>query len=339
MEYKAIDLGLPSGLKWSDRNVGAEKETDYGKYFQWGDVVGYTDASHSTWDSCPGNGCYSSFNRDSIAAWDAETLSDGGLKPDFDAATVNMGSKWRMPTHKDCLELFKNTNYEYAEIDGVKGGKFISKANPSKYIFLPFAGFAANDSFGFWGRAGDIWSSSVDSDFSERAYRVGTYEAGCDDYIGLRYIALPVRGVVKNNMTVNEVKDNTATNEIISPYFEDGVFAGVRVTLGGEDFVIAPKDYNDGKEMTWHYATFVLEENGLETFNHKQACLIAAYHKEIDEILIQNGGDAFEYNQHYWTCEELQYHSAYEYFVPGAVSISPKAFKVRVRLIKNLKEE
>lgn len=330
MEYKAIDLGLPSGRLWADRNVGAEKETDYGKYFQWGDVVGYTDASHSTWDSCPGNGCYSSFNRASIAAWDAETLSDGRLKPDFDAATVNMGSKWRMPTHKDCLELFSNTNQESAVVNGVNGIKLINKTDSSKYIFIPFAGGALDGSFGFWGRAGDIWSSSVDSDFPERAYRVGIYESGCDDYVGLRYIALPVRGVVKNNMTANE---------IISPYFEDGVFAGVRVTLGGEDFVIAPKDYNDGKEMTWHYATFVLEENGLETFNHKQACLIAAYHKEIDEILIQNGGDAFEYNQHYWTCEELQYHSAYEYFVPGAVSISPKAFKVRVRLIKNLKEE
>lgn len=34
MEYKAIDLSLPSGLKWSDRNVGARKETDYGLYFQ-----------------------------------------------------------------------------------------------------------------------------------------------------------------------------------------------------------------------------------------------------------------------------------------------------------------
>lgn len=56
MEYKAIDLGLPSCLKQSDRNVGVGKETDYGLYFQWGDTVGYTDASHSTWATCPGNG-------------------------------------------------------------------------------------------------------------------------------------------------------------------------------------------------------------------------------------------------------------------------------------------
>ena len=125
--------------------------------------------------------------------------------------------------------------------------------------------------------------------------------------------------------------------KIISPYFENGVFAGVRVCVGDEDFVIAPKDYNDGKEMTWHYMMYVLEENKLETFNHKQACLIAAYHKEIDEILIQNGGDAFEYNQHYWTCEELQDYNAYDYYNPGLVGISVKTLVIRVRLIKNLK--
>ena len=54
--YIAIDLGLPSGLKWAKMNIGATKETDYGKYFQWGDTVGYTDVSHSTWSTCPGNG-------------------------------------------------------------------------------------------------------------------------------------------------------------------------------------------------------------------------------------------------------------------------------------------
>ena len=126
---------------------------------------------------------------------------------------------------------------------------------------------------------------------------------------------------------------------MISPYFENGVFTGVHVTLWGEDFVIDPKDYDGGKDMTWNYAMFLLEENGLETFNHKQACLLAAYHKEIDEILIQTGGDAFEEYAHYWTCEELQYYSAYDYFAPGSVGISQKALKVRVRLIKNLKKE
>ena len=36
-----IDLGLPSGLLWADRNIGAENPEGAGLYFQWGDTVGY----------------------------------------------------------------------------------------------------------------------------------------------------------------------------------------------------------------------------------------------------------------------------------------------------------
>ena len=37
-----VDLCLPSKTLWSTMNVGASKPSDYGKYFQWGDVQGYT---------------------------------------------------------------------------------------------------------------------------------------------------------------------------------------------------------------------------------------------------------------------------------------------------------
>jgi hypothetical protein len=40
--YETVDLGLPSGLKWADRNVGATSPEDYGSYFQWGDTDAYT---------------------------------------------------------------------------------------------------------------------------------------------------------------------------------------------------------------------------------------------------------------------------------------------------------
>lgn len=40
--YDYIDLCLPSGTLWATCNVGAEKSTDYGLYFQWGDIQGYT---------------------------------------------------------------------------------------------------------------------------------------------------------------------------------------------------------------------------------------------------------------------------------------------------------
>ena len=40
--YNMVDLGLPSGLKWADRNVGATSPEDFGSYFQWGDTNAYT---------------------------------------------------------------------------------------------------------------------------------------------------------------------------------------------------------------------------------------------------------------------------------------------------------
>ena len=139
----------------------------------------------------------------SLAAWDAENLqsvtgmeiSTKILKPAVDAATVNMGSKWRMPTMEDCVELIENTNLEITVIDGVKGGKFISKADTSKYIFLPFAGYAAEGSFTEQGAVVLFWSSSVSSDSLERVYIVGCQEDGYTDGALPRYFAVSVRGV------------------------------------------------------------------------------------------------------------------------------------------------
>ena len=100
-----------------------------------------------------------------------------------------------MPTYEDCRELFNNTNYEYAVIDEVEGGKFISKADPSKYIFLPFAGGAAEDSFKSQGTEGVIWSSSVFSECPASAYCLFAVDSGFDETVGCRYNALSVRGV------------------------------------------------------------------------------------------------------------------------------------------------
>ena len=44
--YNVVDLGLPSGLKWADRNVGATSPEEYGSYFQWGDTEGFTHGRH-----------------------------------------------------------------------------------------------------------------------------------------------------------------------------------------------------------------------------------------------------------------------------------------------------
>ena len=37
-DAEAVDLGLPSGTKWANMNVGAEHPEDYGSYFPWGET-------------------------------------------------------------------------------------------------------------------------------------------------------------------------------------------------------------------------------------------------------------------------------------------------------------
>ena len=127
------------------------------------------------------------------------------------------------------------------------------------------------------------------------------------------------------------------TTKIISPYFENGVFAGVRVTLGDEDFVIAPKDYQNGNEMPWQEAMTALKVDNLNTWNYRQICLTMAYRKEIDKMLEDNGGDKLN---KCWIREEYAHPYAFLYQgVPGFLDASHMSYLWSVRPIKNLKEE
>ena len=127
------------------------------------------------------------------------------------------------------------------------------------------------------------------------------------------------------------------TTKIISPYFENGVFAGVRVTLGDEDFVIAPKDYQNGNEMPWQEAMEALKVDNLDTWNYRQICLTMAYRKEIDKVLVDNGGDSLD--NWYWTSAEYSaYYSFVYYGSHGKLDSNIKRHTYSVRAIKNLKK-
>lgn len=126
------------------------------------------------------------------------------------------------------------------------------------------------------------------------------------------------------------------TKKIISPYFEDEEFAGVRVCVGDEDFVIAPKDYNNGKSLTWYEVMNALKVNDLDTWNYLQICLTMAYRKEVDKVLKDNGGD--DLDNWYWTRADNSERSAFSYYgFNGSLEIIGKHNACCVRLIKNLK--
>ena len=128
----------------------------------------------------------------------------------------------------------------------------------------------------------------------------------------------------------------TNKNKIVLPYFENGIFAGVRVTLGDEDFVIAAKDFQDGKTMNWMRAKDALKSKGFDTWNYRQTCLTMAYRDEINKVLADNNGDIL-FNLYRIHANATPY-GAFRYFGQNnTLEIISKYCPCRIRLVKNLK--
>lgn len=173
-----VDLGLPSGLKRAKCNIGAEKETDYGMHFKFGDVVGH-DAQYGDHD-------------DSIPP--VEVDGNNHLLPAYDAATQLMGTAYRMPTKEEINELISNTDHAVMTIDGVSGMRYSKRGDANTYIFIPFAGYCYSGSFYRAGSDGYLWSSTLRDD--NDAYRLYCSSDGITDtYNSSRYLGFSVRGV------------------------------------------------------------------------------------------------------------------------------------------------
>ena len=130
------------------------------------------------------------------------------------------------------------------------------------------------------------------------------------------------------------------TTKIISPYFENGVFAGVRVTLGDEDFVIAKKDYRHDErlpyKLPYEVAMDILEVNNLTTWNYRQICFTMAFCKEINKVLKDNGGDKLD--GAYWTGVEYSRTCSFSFYCDDVLGFDYKFLALRIRPIKNLKK-
>ncbi len=143
-EPEYVDLGLPSGLKWATCNLGASSSEQTGKYYAWGDTTGYTTEQIQNNDFSASE--YNPDNNESLPPYNFT----GDLDAKYDAATVEHGSNWRMPTKANYEELLNsnNTTLEWVtSYNGVPGHIIKSKTN-SNTIFLPAAGCATRSPLG-----------------------------------------------------------------------------------------------------------------------------------------------------------------------------------------------
>lgn len=157
----AINLDLPSGLLWRRMNIGATAETDDGLYFAWGETTGYADAAARN----AATGGTGGFDQTSYDAGPAASIS-ADLTSSNDAAAVNLGGSWRMPTIGEFQELYdsNNTDSEWTAINGVSGYKFMKKNDHSVYVFFPASGYWLNKSLDGHGSYGLYWSRNIRSD-------------------------------------------------------------------------------------------------------------------------------------------------------------------------------
>ena len=154
-----VDLDLPSGTLWATCNVGAEKPEEYGDYFAWGETEPKSVYDWSTYQYCMGDYntltkycTYSSYGYNGFVD-DLTTLL-----PEDDAATVNWGAGWRMPTKEQWQELLDNTTTIWTTQNGVSGRLFTASNGNS--LFLPAAGRKGSVSLGP-GSDGSYWSRSL----------------------------------------------------------------------------------------------------------------------------------------------------------------------------------
>ena len=168
--HEWVDLGLPSGTLWAACNVGADAPEDFGDYFAWGETMPksiYNWNEYKYGDFIDNRYEFTKYCPDSLFGLNGFVDSLIVLELCDDAARVNWGADWRMPTGEEWEELFNKTTFEWTDLNGVKGWCFTGFNGNS--IFLPSAGYWWGDTFNSNG--GSIyWSSTLNTTYPNRAW-------------------------------------------------------------------------------------------------------------------------------------------------------------------------
>ena len=155
--HDLVDLGL--SVKWATCNIGATKPEEYGDYFAWAEVETKAMYNSQTTKYQSGYNLIKYNSTDGLMT----------VHPSDDAAYVNWGGLWRMPTKAEYDELREKCSFEWTSRNGVNGCQVIGPNGNS--IFIPAGGMACpqvSDS----GSRGRYWLSTRVS-HNHHAYCLG----------------------------------------------------------------------------------------------------------------------------------------------------------------------
>lgn len=221
--HKYVDLGLPSGTLWATSNVGAGDEEQFGSEFAWGEISSKSEFSDKNYhfiqrleDNKYRFTKYTEFRMKSFySRGDGRSV----LEKEDDAASVNWGDGWRMPTKEEFQELIDNCTYEIenntyeiknGEIKNTGGKRsgllLTSKINGNK-LFFP-----VNREQGV-GDDGLYWSASLDIAYGgTNAWRVRVV---ADKFYERKHFDLETRSRYFGG-AIRPVCSKTATSATIS---------------------------------------------------------------------------------------------------------------------------
>ena len=202
-----VDLGL--SVKWATTNLGATTMSVAGDYFAWGEVK---PKSEYWWNTYKYTIIYNNpTNKQMDKKYQGEKET---LELDDDAAHVNWGGLWRIPTDAEWKELMEKCNWKWEKNGSKYGYKITSKIN-GKQIFLPTSGYRCYDDPKAWYNKTDGYYMSSSSDVSYISGTVisvnGNNKHSNDGFVylffdskgqhlssGLRCEGFPIRPVINN---------------------------------------------------------------------------------------------------------------------------------------------
>lgn len=152
--HEYVDLGL--GVLWAACNVGAGRPEQGGDFFAWGETEPKTDYSEDG---------YRYYVNDQYVNIGTDICGTS-----YDAATVQWGAGWRLPSLADIDELTGQCTWTPDTVGGMKGFRVTGPNGAS--LFLPAAGYSAGPAPTGVGSKGFYWTGTRSSTLGSAAYNV-----------------------------------------------------------------------------------------------------------------------------------------------------------------------